>query len=195
LQAVADGKSTIERIGSVIRTLRQERGMSLRDLSGRTGLSTGFLSLVERGKSSLALTSLHTVAKALDTEVSAFFPDEALDQAHRPPHVSRADERPQLAVMAQQRTYKLLSARASGLVLEPLLVTVHPSETIEEPYAHEGEEFAYVLSGELRFVIAGTEYRLGPGDTIHFPSTTPHAIHNDNDEPVEAIWVLTPRLF
>jgi quercetin dioxygenase-like cupin family protein len=109
--------------------------------------------------------------------------------------VSRLDERPQIAIAAQQRTYNLLSGRAPGRVLEPLLVTVYPSETIEEPYSHDGEEFAYVLSGEVRFIIAGTEYRLGPGDTIHFQSTVPHSIHNDGDEPVEVVWVLTPRLF
>ena len=180
----------------MIRTLRQERGFSLRELSRRTGLSFGFLSLVERGQSSLALTSLHTVAKALDTDVSAFFPADQVAAEPQPmPVVTRADEAPELAIAAQQRTYKLLSRRAPNCVLEPLLVTVHPNETIEEPYSHQGEEFAYVLSGEVRFIIAGTDYRLGPGDSIHFPATVPHSIHNDTDEPVEAVWVLTPRLF
>lgn len=168
----------------------------MRELSRRTGLSTGFLSLVERGQSSLALTSLHSVAKALGTDMAQFFPSvDALEEEQPPPHVSRARERPDLAIAANQRTYKLLSRRAPGRVLEPVLVTVHPSETIEEPYAHEGEEFAFVLSGHVRFIVAGTEYRLGPGDSIHFPSTIPHAVHNDTQEPVEAIWVLTPRLF
>jgi uncharacterized cupin superfamily protein len=66
---------------------------------------------------------------------------------------------------------------------------------IEEPYAHEAEEFVYVLAGELLFVIDGVDHRLGPGDSIHFQSTIPHSIHNDAGEPVEAVWVLTPRLF
>jgi quercetin dioxygenase-like cupin family protein len=79
-------------------------------------------------------------------------------------------------------------------VLEPLLVTVQPTEAIEEPYSHDGEEFAYVLSGELLFKISGTQYRLGPGDSIYFPATVPHAVHNDTGEPVRVVWVLTPRL-
>jgi uncharacterized cupin superfamily protein len=79
-------------------------------------------------------------------------------------------------------------------VLEPLFVTVQPTEAIEEPYAHEGEEFAYVLSGELLFVIDGNEYRLGAGDSIHFQASVAHAIHNEGAEPVQAVWVLTPRL-
>jgi transcriptional regulator with XRE-family HTH domain len=192
---VVEGEDAIGQIGPMIRRLRQEQGLSLRDLSSRTGLSTGFLSLAERGQSSLALTSLHIVASALGTEMSEFLPSVGNNEVHPLPHVSRAGERPDLAIAAAQRTYKLLSGRTPGRVFEPLLVTVYPSETIEEPYAHEGEEFAFVLSGEVRFLIAGTEYRLGPGDSIHFSSTIAHAIHNDTTEPVEAVWVLTPRLF
>lgn len=193
---VVEGDDAIGRIGPIIRRLRQEQGLSLRDLSNRTGLSTGFLSLAERGKSSFALTSLHTVATALGANMTEFFPSvTSADDDHGVPHVSRAGERPDLAIAAAQRTYQLLSGRTPGRVLEPLLVTVYPNDTIEEPYAHAGEEFAFVLSGEVRFIIAGIEHRLGPGDSIHFPSTIPHAIHNDTQEPVEAIWVLTPRLF
>lgn len=161
-----------------------------------TGFSIGFLSLVERGRSSLALTSLHKVAEALGTDVASFFPAErAMREPHPLPHVSRAGENSKIAIAERERTYTLLSGRAPNLLLEPLLVTIQPSETLEEPYSHEAEEFAYVLSGELLYVIDGVEYRLGPGDSIHFASSVPHAIQNDTDEPVQALWVLTPRLF
>ena len=65
----------LREVGATIRALRQERGLSLRDLSRLTGFSISFLSLVERGRSSLALTSLHNVANALGTSVASFFPD------------------------------------------------------------------------------------------------------------------------
>ena len=86
-----------------------------------------------------------------------------------------------------------LSPRAPGLVFEPLLVTVRPNSDLEEPYRHEGEEFAYVIEGGLAFTVDGEEYRLGPGDSIHFLSGVPHAIRNDSDEPAKVLWVLTPR--
>jgi transcriptional regulator with XRE-family HTH domain len=60
-------------VGSTIRALRNERGLSLRDLSRMSGLSTGFLSMVERGHSSLALTSLNNVAKALNVDLVELF--------------------------------------------------------------------------------------------------------------------------
>lgn len=185
----------IREIGPAIRELRQKQGLSLRDLSGKAGCSISFLSLVERGRSSPALTSLLRIASALGTSVGSFFPDVAGRRDNgggRMPHVARASGARQLST-GSQRTYRLLSGRGFDHVLEPLLVTVEPSETIEEPYTHEGEEFAYVLSGELLFIIDGVEHRLGRGDSIHFRPTVPHSIHNDTDEPVQAVWVLTPR--
>jgi transcriptional regulator with XRE-family HTH domain len=186
---------SLDEIGSTIRALRQERGLSLRDLSRLTGFSISFLSLVERGRSSLALTSLQKVATALGTSVASFFPDVGRAREAAVPHVVRALGGASQLSTGSQRTYKLLSGRSFTRVLEPMVVTVEPSETIEEPYAHEGEEFAYVLSGELLFVIDGVHHMLGPGDSIHFQSSIPHSIHNSGGEPVQAVWVLTPRLF
>lgn len=186
---------SISAIGPTIRALRQKQGLSLRDLSARTGFSISFLSLVERGRSSLALTSLQRIASGLGTEAGSFFPEVATRRdngGNNAPHVARSAGSRQLST-GSQRTYRLLSGRGFDHVLEPLLVTIEPSDTIEEPYTHEGEEFAYVLSGELLFVIDGVEHRLAPGDSIHFRPTVPHSIHNDTNEPVQAVWVLTPR--
>jgi len=190
-------------IGAAIRSRRQELNLSLRELSKQSGLSIGFLSLVERGRSSPALTSLSNVAKALGVELSSFFPaeEEELNEAEETkqrvsplPYVNRANDAAKLSIILSQRIYKMLSPRIPGLVLEPIFVTVQPGDTMDEPYSHEGEEFAYVLSGELVFIVDGVAYRLGPGDSVHFRSTVSHAMRNDTDEPVQAIWVLTPRL-
>jgi len=194
----ADGHSSqsLEAIGFAIRKLRKERGLSLRDLSRLSGLSTGFLSLVERGRSSPALTSLQAIGKALETNVATFFkPEVAVQDSGSIPHVARASDDGQIAIAASHRTYKLLSRRAQSLTLEPLLVTIMPGGEMEEAYSHGGEEFCYLLAGRLRYVVNGKEYRLEPGDSIHFQSSVPHGIHNDGDSPVTAVWVVTPRLF
>src|SRR5215218_6466060 len=161
----SSAEDEIVAVGKAIRTLRKEKGLSLRELSRLAGLSTSFLSMVERGRSSLALTSLNNVAKALDTDLADLFASERKVRVSHPlPHVSRAEEDGQLSIASSQRVYKVLSPRAPGLVFEPLLVTVD-----------------------------GEEYRLGPGDSIHLLPTVPHAIRNDTDEPAKVLWVLTPR--
>ena len=91
-------------VGKAIRTLRKEKGLSLRELSRLAGLSTSFLSMVERGRSSLALTSLNNVAKALDTELADLFASERKVRVSHPlPHVSRAKEDGRLSITSSQR--------------------------------------------------------------------------------------------
>lgn len=191
-------------VGRRIRALRKERGLSLKELSEKAGLSTSFLSLVERGRSSIALTSLSNVARALDIGLASLFAPVPPDKRPKTlPYVSRAhedgpeDDRLPIiaAILSRDRSYKMLSPRAPGLALEPILVEVRPNSGEYEPFTHEGEEFAFVLSGEMVYIVEGEEYRLGAGDGIHVRSTVSHAIRNDTQEPVRVLWVLTPRLF
>jgi transcriptional regulator with XRE-family HTH domain len=193
----ADAREQLAEVGPAIRRLRRERGLSLRDLGRATGFSISFLSLVERGRSSISLTSLHTVAVALGVEMSVFFPGRpAQPEPPTAAHVSRRTRDPRLPVRGAH-TYRLLGATGFDRALEPLLVTIAPGETGDprDDYAHEGEEFAYVLSGALVFSVDGVEHRLAAGDSIHYRSTVPHLIRNDGPRPAELVWVLTPRLF
>jgi hypothetical protein len=117
-----------------------DKGQELRELSRKIGLYTGFRSMVGGGKSSLALTSLNNVANPLDVELVALFPPgRKVRKVHPLPHVTRAEEDGQVSIASNQRVYKVLSPRASGLILEPLLVTVQPGSDLEEPYAHDGK--------------------------------------------------------
>ena len=128
-------------IGLAIRRLRGERGFSLRELGRVTGFSIGFLSLVERGRSSISLTSLHTIAAALGVEMGVFFPgSEPLAELATAAHVARrsGDRRLQIG---GDHTYRLLGATGFDRVLEPLLVTIEPGDATDarDDYAHEGE--------------------------------------------------------
>jgi len=191
----SDGVGQLAAIGATIRGLRRKQGLSLRDLAALTGFSISFLSLVERGQSSISLTSLHTVGKALGVEMSAFFPARS-EEPEPPavPHVTRPSGDGRLSTDSAH-TYKLLGGRGFKSTLEPVHVTIAPCDDTRDAYAHEGEEFAYVLSGRLVFVVDGVEYRLGAGDSIHYQSTIPHTVRNETNEPAEALWVLTTRLF
>jgi len=190
-----DARGKLTEIGSTIRGLRRRQGLSLRDLGRATGFSISFLSLVERGRSSISLTSLHTIAVALDVEMSTFFPQRRLEPVSSA-HVNRARGDARLPIRGAH-TYRLLGATGFDRALEPLLVTIAPNEEADprDDYAHQGEEFAYVLSGEIVFTVDGVEHTLETGDCIHYRSTVPHLIRNDGARPAEVLWVLTPRLF
>jgi transcriptional regulator with XRE-family HTH domain len=194
--ALARARRTRElaEIGPTIRSLRLERGLSLRDLGRATGFSISFLSLVERGRSSISLTSLHTVAVALGVTMNTFFPQQ--QELPEAAHVNRRRGDTRLPIRGAH-AYRLLAASGFDRALEPLLVTIAPGEEADprDDYAHEGEEFAYVLSGELVFAVDGVEHTLEAGDSIHYRSTVPHMVRNDRPRPAEVLWVLTPRLF
>lgn len=188
---------TTEAIGPQIRRLREKQGLSLRVLAQRCGLSVGFLSQVERGLSSLALASLQSVADALDTPVAGFFAQQRTEVVEDDAVIftlTRASERPR-PIVSGGRHYELLSARVPGLVLEPMLVYIEPGGIREPLSGHAGEEFAYVIAGELCYEVAGTEYRLGVGDSLFMRSNTPHRMHNDGTETVVVVSVVTPRHF
>lgn len=181
-------------VGPRIRALREAAGLSLRKLASLTGLSVGFLSQVERGQSSIALSTLHGVAAALGQSMAEFFgdaPAEPADDAVIFTLTRSADRSRRVASSGWH--YEMLSARMPGLVLEPMLVSIEPGGPMETPTGHEGEEFSYVLRGELVYRIGDEEYRLGAGDSLYLRSNTPHAIYNDGTETAVVISVVTPR--
>lgn len=181
-------------VGPRIRALREAAGLSLRKLASLTGLSVGFLSQVERGQSSIALSTLHGVVAALGQSMAEFFgeaPPEPPDDSVIFTLTRSADRTRRVASSGWH--YEMLSARIPGLVLEPMLVSIEPGGPMETPSAHEGEEFAYVLRGELVYRIGEEEYRLGAGDSLYLRSNTPHSIYNDGTETAVVISVVTPR--
>lgn len=207
----ADDPSAV--VGPRIREFRNERGLTLRSLASQAGLSIGFLSQVERGISSIGLTALGSVASALGRSVAEFFedpenpagPEQAgPEQAPRIPKQTAPEARhftltrgetTAAQFISGQTTYRMLSDRGAGLVLEPMLVRIAPRGQRENAYGHAGEEFAYVISGELLYEVDGVEHRLRPGDSVHLRSSTPHSLYNDTDEVTTVVSVVTPRLF
>jgi transcriptional regulator with XRE-family HTH domain len=189
-----DAGTPLAEVGTTIRRVRRELGLTLRDVGRATGFSISFLSLVERGRSSISLTSLHTLAVALGVDMRVFFP--AQPEAVTGAHVTRRAGDTRLPVRGTH-TYRLLGASGFDRALEPLLVTIAPGTTDAPPddHAHDGEEFAYVLSGAVVFTVDGVENRLEAGDAVHFKATVPHLVRNDETRPAEVLWVLTPRLF
>ncbi|MEV6982038.1 cupin domain-containing protein [Sphaerisporangium sp. NPDC051017] len=197
----ADRADRADVVGARMRRFRKERGMTLRGLSTRSGLSIGFLSQVERGISSIGLTALNGVAAALDRSVADFFEDDAPEGegskvARLPFHftLTRAEAAATEYVSGQQ-TYRMLSSRGPHLVLEPLLVRIAPGGRREDAYGHAGEEFTFVLEGELLYEVEGVEHRLYAGDSVHLRSTVPHSMYNDTDRVTTVVSVVTPRLY
>ena len=180
----------MDEISKKIKELRVQKGLTLKELSERTELSISFLSQVERGATSLAITSLKKIADALHTKITDFF-----EETHNTNFTVKVNEQKPFQIKGSEFTYVRLNGEFSGRTLEPLLVTVAANQKQTQKFGHPGEEFYYVLKGMVIFHIDGREYLLREGDTIHFPSTLHHTLENPLNEESILLCVLTPVVF
>ncbi len=177
--------------GRPLRRLRQQRGLSLRAASERAGLSVSFLSSVERGVSGASIASLQRLTAAYGTTLHELF--GPADEPRQ--RLVRAGERPVLRLGDAAVRIEQLARGAAKL--EPQLFVLAARATSDGSYAHDGEEFLYLLSGALTVWVGDDEtYRLtDPGDALSFPSTLPHRWRNDASGETRLLWINTPPTF
>jgi DNA-binding transcriptional MerR regulator len=178
--------------GRPLRRLRTERGWSLRTASERCGLSISFLAALERGETGASIATLQRLATTYGTTLLELFGPPAVGTPER---LIRHDERPVLRLSSDAVRIEHLARDASHL--EPQLFTLAPGASSDGAYAHEGEEFLYLLSGSLTVWVGDDEtYRLtSAGDALCFPSTLPHRWRNDAGGETRLLWINTPPTF
>lgn len=186
-QPLPRSKHAVE--GRNVRHLRTERGLSLREASRRSGLSVSFLSAIERDATGVSVATLHRLTEAYGvTMLDLFESRRAAARRVRP------DERPSLDLDGSGVRIEQLALGSTQL--EPQLFLLAPGATSEGEYAHAGEEFLYVLDGELTFWIGADErYRLRTGDALTFPSNLPHRWRNRASGETRLLWINTPPTF
>jgi transcriptional regulator with XRE-family HTH domain len=187
-----DAGDSLSQIGQRLQSLRREQGLTLEQLAGDSGFSTGYLSQIENGSAVPSLTALQLIAAELGVDVADFFPDER----RRGTRLVRASERHEFRIdPGSGEEYAVLAGQVHDRAFSALYAKHPPTGSgNERPFRHLGEEFGLVLDGALQVVIDGETYDLGPGDWIHYSSHPSHATHVLSDEPVEALWLLTPAV-
>ncbi len=174
--------------GERLRRLRMKAHKTLKEVAEITGLSISFISALERGGSGASVASLKLLAGAYGVTTRKLF---GTDLDEKTPLV-RAEERP---VMVWENGIRFEEMALGDTVMDPSYIKVPAGAGSEGFYAHEGEEFIYVIRGAIHFELSDQNvHTLGPGDTLYFQSTTPHRWWA-GDEAVEAIYVNTPPTF
>ena len=154
-------------LGPTLRQRRKAAGMTMQELAERCGLSQPFLSQIENSRAMPSLYALHRVAQALGTTTVGL-----LDPACAEVTLVRARESEPF-LLFEGATVRFLTP-GEGHRLEANEIVVE-SGAVSDEIVHEGQELICVLDGSLEVRLADTEpVELGPGDTILYPSTTPH---------------------
>ncbi len=178
-------------IGARIRALRKDRGWTLEALASRSGLSTGFLSQVERDLTSLSIVSLSAICRALDVPIESMFSsNRPIDE--RPSLVTPADQQLHIRIGGSPISYRYLSGQLPDAGIEELLIAEFPPRCDQDHSSHEGEELGYVLQGTLELNVAGERHRLSCGDSYRVPASQPHGYRTSN-EGANVLMAVTER--
>jgi transcriptional regulator with XRE-family HTH domain len=178
------------RVGAEIRGLRKARKLTLTQLAAASGLSVGYLSMVEREQAMPSIKSLLTIAHALGVTIGWFFEADAVRPQDRGLVVRRSRRR--RIDFSAGIVDELLSPSLKGN-LELVLCRLAPGASSgEEPYSHAGEEAGMVVRGRLELWVDGRSAVLETGDSFGFESTRPHRYRNPGSDETEIVWAITP---
>src|ERR1700686_1327121 len=171
--------------GQRFRRLRTRRGLSLAQVARATGVSVGFLSALERGQMRSSIATLRRIARFYRTNILSFF-----EAAEENPRLVRPQHRKILETTPGVRMELLAWGHTA---MEPHLFRVKPKGGSGESYAHEGEEFLHIFSGEFQIWLNSNEhYLLKTGDSLYFESSTPHRWKNPGRTETRLLWINTP---
>ena len=183
-------------IGEKIKRFREDNNLTLKDMAERTGFSTAVLSQIENHLISPPLGTLVRLTRALDLSPGHFF-DQHPDKAFS--IVRHADRRP-VSRFASKRgvqygySYESLGHDMKDRHMEPFLVTLEPATLASpKPASHDGEEFLFVLEGEMEVTLGAHSDVLQPGDAIYYDSNIPHLVQCKGNEKALILAVIYSR--
>ena len=182
----------IEQMGSTLRRARLAKGLTLRDLSAKSGLSQAFLSRLERGHASTSIANLIRITGIIGIGIGDLFDAGGPRSATTGYVVARAADRQPQAIATTGYSYQPLVTGWDGQKVDAFILTFPRHNRADVMTAHEGEEMVYVLQGKIIFRLGGEEIPLGVGDSIYFKSDIPHMGRNVGDEDAKVLMVASP---
>jgi transcriptional regulator with XRE-family HTH domain len=179
-------------VGERVKAVREKRGLTLQDISQRTDIDIPFLEEIEKGDVAPPLGVVIKLAKALEMKMGYFISGEE----NRPYTIVRRDDRKVISRYDSKKAkhygyeFESLAPHKTDRHMEPFMVTLEPTDTEEERSAHDGQEFIYVLEGNMGVIYGEERYVLEPGDSIYYDSTVPHLVkcHGDKKTKILAVF-------
>ena len=181
-------------VGSKIKGIRESKNISIEEIAERSGLSTDQIISIENDQYLPSLGPLIKIARALGVRLGTFLDDN--DELG--PVVCRAEERNSSISFSNGATdarkhmeYHSLAKQKAGRHMEPFIIDIQPSE--EKNFklsAHEGEEFIYVMEGEVEIEYGKEKYNLKVGDSIFYDSIVEHHVHGATGKSAKILAVV-----
>jgi len=181
----------IMEIGEKIRTIRQEKRMTLAEVFSKSGVAQATLSRIENGIMTGRLESHVKICDALGISLADLYRDLGTDEKK----VEAVSERQKEGVFVhdEKTSSILLTSQALSKKMMPILIRLSPEgRTAVEEARNNTEKFLYCLSGNVKIVVGGKNYSLGPGDRLYFNASLPHFIENSGKTGAKCLSVSSP---
>lgn len=178
-------------IGEKLRQLRLQRGLTQEEMADRCELSKGFISQVERDLASPSIATLTDMLECLGSSLSAFFNDKGDEKVVFSPQdmFEKIDEEN----LRGSITWLIPDAQKNQM--EPILMDLGPGGESQTLPPHEGEEFGYVLKGNITLCMGSKKYKVKTGASFCIHPKADHFIKNTGKTPAKLLWVSTPPSF
>ena len=173
-------------IGSKIKRLRQQLNLSQAELADRCELTKGYISQLENDITSPSISTLCDILAALGTDLAEFFRKEDDERV-----VFGADDF--IEKRDDGMTLKWIIPNAQKNMMEPIRLTLAEGGETYPDTPHEGEEFGYVLKGEITIVVGKEKYRAKAGEAFYYIPDKKHYI--TSRKGAQILWVSTPPSF
>ena len=178
-------------VGQAINKLRQQKGISNRQLAMMADITPSMLSQIENGQANPSINSLKSIADALNTPLYVFFIEDNSTQSL----IVRKNERRKMGYGDEPGIqYELLMPNESNIEFCKMRLAPHMMSA-SKMYSHEGEEVLLVLEGTVTVYLEDAVYTLDEGDCIRIPSSQKHRWENRTDDIVEVIFAVSPPSF
>jgi len=177
-------------IGAKIKALRLENGLTQQELANRCELTKGFISQIERYFTSPSISTLFNILEVLGTNLSEFFNENEEDVYVFTPEdfYEKHDEE-------KSHTVRWIVPNAQKYEMEPIILELEPGGVSDEDEPHSGEEFGYVLKGEIILKVGKKRYTVKEGNTFYYMTNKTHSLENHSKQKAVVLWVSTPPMF
>ena len=180
-------------IGREVRSYRKQQEITVAELANLTGLSIGMLSKIENGNTSPSLTTLQSLANALSVPLTSFF--RRFEEQRQAVHTKSGEgvelERAGTRANHQYNLLGHIGSNASGVIVEPYLITLTDQSDIFPTFQHGGIETIYMLEGAVDYRHGDKVYSLEPGDTLFFDADAPHGPEKLTQLPARYLSVIS----
>ena len=177
-------------IGEKIKSLRIQNSLTQEELADRSELTKGFISQLERDLTSPSIATLVDILDGLGTNLKDFFSENIDEKIVFSKEDAFETENDDLKYIL-----KWIVPNAQKNMMEPVLIEIESNGRTKEDSPHEGEEFGYVINGNVFIHIGSQKHRVKKGESFYYKANANHYISNEGKAKAKVIWVSTPPSF